>query len=399
MSRAGRNAIAASLVVAYMAIGAAGLFVVGLNRPPGKSFAQAVSDDAVMAIIFFGFLAVGALIVSRDVSNRIGWLFALGALCGALGFLADMYATYAYATVRRDFPFRDIAAWTAHWAWLLTLGITIFFIPLLFPTGRPLEGRLRFVPKLIGVVLAVLVFDAAFGRGDGGSPYPNPLRSESIETVSGAVAGVLYAVTPLLLLLVTATVILRFRRSRGELRLQLKWFMFGGAFVAVVILIETVIADVMGGTPPLIVEILWFASFSAIPISAGIAILKHRLYDIDVVVNRALVYGVLTGILALAYLGIVTAASTFAGDSNLSVAAATLAVAGLFQPLRRRIQGFIDQRFYRRKYDAVHTVEQFASRLRDEVDLDVLRHDLVGVVTETVQPSHVSIWLRSEPTS
>jgi hypothetical protein len=200
--------------------------------------------------------------------------------------------------------------------------------------------------------------------------------------------------------LAAVAMVLRLRRARGEERQQLKWISLGGGVMA---------AFFLGGElvpgPRLVVDLLWAAGFVALvclPIAAGIAILRHRLYDIDVVINRTLVYGPLTVSLALAYFGSVVLLQglfrTLTGDdSQLVIVASTLAIAALFDPLRRRIQDWVDRRFYRNKYDARKTLEKFGATLRDETGLEPLSTGLVEVVRETVQPAHVSLWLRREP--
>jgi uncharacterized membrane protein YhdT len=209
---------------------------------------------------------------------------------------------------------------------------------------------------------------------------------------------------PLVLLVAAASsVFMRLRRAQGVERQQIKWFAYAAA--------ATVIGLVLAyGIPEMIDVPLWFERIGyaillvlipAIPISMGIAILRYRLYDIDLLINRALVYGSLTAILALVYFGSVTGTQSIfraitGQQSTLAVVASTLVLAALFNPLRHRIQSFIDRRFYRRKYDARKTLEEFSTKLRDETDLDALRGDLVGVVRETMQPAHVSLWLRTE---
>ncbi len=196
----------------------------------------------------------------------------------------------------------------------------------------------------------------------------------------------------------------RFRRSHGQERLQLKWLAAGAGATASLYLISVVISVTL--VPLLEAEPVWlrildeiaFYSFVLIPVTIGIAILKHRLYDIDLIVNRALVYGALTAALTLAYVLGVTVLQALlrplAGQSQLAVAGSTLAVAALFRPGRSRIQTFIDRRFYRRKYDAGRTLDAFSARLRDEVDLDTLASELVALVGDVLQPAHASVWLR-----
>jgi hypothetical protein len=209
-----------------------------------------------------------------------------------------------------------------------------------------------------------------------------------LDTVA-SVAGVSLLIA---IALGTVSLVLRFRRSHGAERLQLKWFAFSSALFALACALGFLVFsqdDVLFG-------VVVVGAFSAIPVAAGVAILRHRLYDIDVVINRALVYGSLTATLGATYLALVLLVGLAVGRSGFAVAVSTLAVAALFRPARARIQGAVDRRFYRRRYDAARTLEAFGVRLRDELDLEALGADLRRVVGETVQPAHVSLWLRSE---
>jgi hypothetical protein len=249
---------------------------------------------------------------------------------------------------------------------------------------------------IVGVVSSAFSFGANAGLG----PIPNPLGIEGFSNVYDMVLNFL----PLLYVAVAFSLFVRLRRTVEVERQQIKWFVYAAAANITGITLAYVIPD-MTDTP------LWFewAGFAlniavtpAIPVSIGIAILRYRLYEIDTLINRTLVYGALTAILVALYFGgIVVLQRVFViltgEQSTLAVVASTLVIAALFNPLRRRIQGFIDRRFYRRKYDARKTLEAFSAKLRDETDLDALSDDLVGVVRETMQPAHVTLWLRPDP--
>jgi hypothetical protein len=285
-------------------------------------------------------------------------------------------------------------------------GLQVFYI-LLFPTGRLPSRRWRWLGWLtvafvvVGVILAAFSTGALLGIL---GPIRNPL---GIQGFSNAYyKAILFIMTPLLTAAATLAVFLRLRRAIGVERQQIKWF----AYAAV----ATVSAGILAYIIPRVVETpLWFervgfalniAFIPAIPIAIGIAILRYRLYDIDILINRTLVYGSLTAMLvALYFVGIVVLQRFFVlltgQQSTLAVVASTLLIAALFSPMRRRIQSFIDRGFYRRKYDAAKTLEVFSAKLRDETDLDALSEDLVGVVRETMQPAHVSLWLRPEASS
>jgi hypothetical protein len=195
------------------------------------------------------------------------------------------------------------------------------------------------------------------------------------------------------------SLVVRYRRARGDVRQQIKWFASAAALTVVWLF---VFQQSTRGLPEAIVALSGLLVIASIPIATGIAILRYRLYDIDRIINRTLVYGSLTvTLVALYFGGIVVLQRAFVlltgQQSTLAVVASTLLIAALFTPLRRRIQGFIDRRFYRRKYDARKTLEAFSTKLRDETDLEALNNDLVGVVRETMQPAHVSLWLRPDP--
>ena len=304
---------------------------------------------------------------------------------------------YALVTAPGALPAGVMMAWFGGWARGMGWFLIVAFLPLLFPTGRLPSSRWR--PVLWGtagfIALFTLVTWLSPASLDLRLPFVrNPLGLE-LEFMN-LLGGVVYLTFPLLVVASGMAVIVRFRRSRGDERQQLKWFAY-----AVVVMIGVFVVwfsfELAGLAPP--GALTFVLPLIGLPIAAGIAILKYRLYDIDVIINRTLVYGVLTATLALVYFGsVVSLQYVFRAltgqESQLAVVASTLAIAALFQPLRRHIQGFIDRRFYRRKYDAARVLAAFNARLRDEVDLDALGSDLIGVVEDTIQPAHVSLWMR-----
>ena len=231
---------------------------------------------------------------------------------------------------------------------------------------------------------------------DEGDPIGNPLAVQgSLEAVADTVANVGITALFLAILLSAVSLLLRFRRARGRQRQQLKWLAYGGGFLAAYILL-----DMVSQAPPGLVDALIEAlTFGALYVGVGMAVLRYRLYDIDRLINRTLVYGLLTALLAAVYTGLVLVAGQLFGGLGAepptwAVAGATLAVAALFQPARRRIQQAVDRRFNRRKYNTAKTIEAFSARLRDQVDLDTLSTEVLAVVDQTMEPTRVSLWLR-----
>ena len=339
---------------------------------------------------------VGSLIASRQPRNPVGWLIIGHALCFTLGEFGRQYAIYGVLTNPGSLPFAGAMASPAYWAWFPGLLLMLAFLPLYFPNGRLLSPRWRPVlwfTAFSAVVITVLTMFRP--SSDETRGIPNPLGIESLSN-----AGLLEAIVPslwsILAVLSAVSLVMRFRYSSGEERQQIKWV----AYALVLLIVVTVSNQIFWQylVPgwfdvffPLLLEVLW--------VSIAVAIFRYRLYDIDVVINRTVVYTLLTVTLALVYFGgVVVLQYVFrvltGGESQLAVVASTLAIAALFGPLRRRIQSFIDRRFYRRKYNAELVLATFSGKLRDETDLDRLSEDLLVVVQETVQPAHASLWLR-----
>jgi len=355
-------------------------------------------------LVFVLFTTVGALVASRQPKNTIGWIFCAIGLSFTSTLASGQYAIYAVVSSPGSLPGGGTAAWLE--AFLGgPIGIALFaFVLLLFPNGHPLSHRWRAVLWL-DLIAAVLLFVGSFKPGPMQTSSLNVTNPLGIEDV-GALVNVLLYVGGYLALAVTVagavSLMVRFRRSQGEERQQIKWFAFAGAIVCAVFAGGPFFWS-QASLPGLnwIWPVLFFTAVSTIPVATGIAILKYRLYDIDLLINRTLVYGSLTVMLALVYFGGVTATQavfqTLTGQqSTLAVVASTLLIAALFTPLRRRIQAFVDRRFYRSKYDARKTLEAFSATLRDETDLEALNNELVGVVRETMQPAHVTLWLRPD---
>ena len=346
--------------------------------------------DLLVTLALITFPVVGALVASRRPGNAIGWLFCASGALFAAASLADGYATYAFA---EGLGGRVWAAWLGAWLFLPPLFGTPSLLFLLFPGGRPLTRRWRWVVWLAAVATVMQGTGAALLPGEIVDAPVAGLQNPVGVAGAEALEGLGWALTLAGLLLATASLALRFRRARGDERLQLKWFASAAVLFALSCVAAAAIWWLEGELPPA-GQLLVLTAFAAIPIAAGIAILRHRLYDIDLVIRRTLIYGALTATLAVAYLGSVLLVGLAAGESDVAIAVSTLAVAALFRPARARIQALVDRRFYRRRYDAARTLEAFGGRLRDELDLEALGAHLRGVVRDTVQPAHVSLWLR-----
>jgi hypothetical protein len=369
-----------------------GLILAGANG----SFQQDPTNQAMLLLGFSAFMVVGALIVAHRPGNAIGWIFSAIALLAFTGQLANEYATYAYVTRPGSLPGAILAAWYASWSWFVVVALALVFTPLLFPTGRLLSPRWRPVAWLAGVTtVALTVLGALRANLDlvGDQVIANPIGIAAVENpeVSAVGAGLLILLV-LVIAVAFASLVIRFRRSRGAERQQLKWFTYAGALLPLALLDDYLPAPVG--------DLVFGVVIVFLPVAAGIAILRYRLDDIDRLINRTLVYGLLTALLAGVYGGAVLilgqAFGGVGGDPpSWAVAGATLAVAALIQPARRRIQTVVDRRFNRRKFDAAKTVEAFSARLRDEVGLEALSAELLAVVEQTIQPTRASLWLRS----
>ncbi len=286
-------------------------------------------------------------------------------------------------------PTSEIGRWFINWSWIADM-CAYGLVFALFPTGRLLSKRWRWVPVMLALALVTGIPGQGFSTDNAENPLP----------IDSPVIELLFIVSMSLQLLgltgAVVALVIRFRRSVGLERLQLKQLVLAASFILPVGALA-----VLFWYDSYLVRILLGIALLALPIAAGLAILRYRLYDIDVVINRTLVYGALTATLAGVYLGSVLVLqlvlSAFTEGSGLAVAASTLAVAALFRPVRARIQQGVDRRFFRSKYDAAQTLTAFGSHLRDQVDLEDIGTDLLSVVGETVQPAHASLWLRGKP--
>jgi len=394
-----------------MAFGAA---FVGLSLWSSLDSASSLKGlDYLSELLWFGVLVpaaapayatVGAVVASRRPDNGVGWLcLVLGAVV-AVGWSAQAYASRALEVVDGSLPASVFAAWVGDVANSALL-LPVMLMLLLFPDGRVPSPRWRLVAWPLAVVAGLRVLAVGVGPRVGDAidrEVRNPLGIEGLGSFTEAVVALGFFATPIMLLASVASVIVRWRRAGGIEREQLKWLAYAGVAVAGTLVVGVASAFVFGEG-----SYLGFLAFSAgiggltvgVPVAIGVAVLRHQLYDIDLIINRTLVYGTLTTLLVAVYVGSIVVLQGLlraltSQESQLAIVASTLVVAALFNPLRRRIQSFIDRRFYRKKYDARKTLEDFSAKLRDETDLEALNNELVGVVRETMQPMHVSLWLR-----
>src|SRR5918997_2375329 len=351
-------------------------------------------------VIAASYSTVGAFVAPRLRESPIGWLFCAIGLSFAVVHFSAEYAIYALLASPGTLPGGEASVWIWSWIWVPSIGLVVF-LDLLFPNGRLPSARwLWFAWFTLASVLAG-VLSAAFSPGQILQlPLQNPLGIEGLPNVYGIVEAFMYA----LVVVGASSMLMRLRRVGWVERQQIKWFAYTTAVAISGIILKNTLYPAVGETwvwwAGLVLTVVGLAGN---PVAMGVAVLRYRLYNIDVLINRTLVYGLLTTTLVTVYFGAIAAAqSSFQAltgqqeQPQLAVVASTLAIAALFIPLRQRIQSFIDRRFYRSKYDARKTLEAFSKKLRDETDLDALNDDLVGVVRETMQPTHVSLWLRPE---
>jgi hypothetical protein len=368
--------------------------VLNLRRPQ-YAHLNFTTGELLGELVFVLFAWFGALIVSRRPSHPIGWLLCAFGLANGLAAFAAEYAIYGLVSHPGAAPGAAALAWVTSWLFAVDLALLTALL-LLFPSGRPPSPRWWWVLWLASVGNGLIVI---------GALALWPLRGVALLQTNGpaepggilAELGIVGFWAALLALLVAgASLVVRFRRARGVERQQLKWLLYA---VVIAILGVPLLSLAPSRTPELAADLASVLLIALIPVAVGLAILRYRLYDIDRLINRTLVYGLLTALLAGVYaLVVLVLGQLFGGlGTNLpswAVAGATLAVAALFRPARRRIQQVVDRRFNRRKYDAAKTIEAFSARLREQIDLDTLSTELLAVVDQTMQPTRSSLWLR-----
>jgi hypothetical protein len=368
---------------------------------PHDSEGEPVSVVVTLATVLT-FSVVGAIIASRQPRNAIGWIFCCIGLVVGLNSLSGGYTEYRLARGSSPGSLAGTAAWFSSWSWTLWVYVPTSFLLLLFPDGRLPSPRWR--PVAWCAALGVIGFVAGSALEAGPlEDFPQIVNPYGVDSPILEAVGVTGAILASASMLASAiSLIVRTRRAGRAQRQQIKWLAYGGAVVVGAVFVGGVISVWIGEVGFALTSI----GLLGVPIFTGVAITRYRLYEIDIVINRTLVYGALTAALVAVYFGgVATLQALFRALSGqeqqpqLAIVVSTLAIAALFDPLRRRIQSFIDRRFYRRKYDAQKTLEAFSVKLRDETDLEALSGDLEGVVRETMQPAHVSLWLRPETSS
>jgi hypothetical protein len=386
-----------------LALATINLVLVALNSShPDVRIPEPWIGHTVSAV---AFSLVGAVVGSRRPENSIGWLFCAIGVFAAIVLLSSEYAAYALLAQPDSLPGGLAMVWIRAWVWVPYVGLFVLLF-LVFPEGWPQSRALRWFTSLVLFVIAYGTVLAAFSPGpiDAiGGAVDNPLGMESLRGVgTNSAVGPLESVLYVLGIVAATSLFGRMRRARGVQRQQIKWFAYATVVLVGGVVLGFTVSEATGVSwLGKIGFVLRMVGLAGLPIAIGIAVLRYRLYNIDQIINRTLVYGSLTAmLLALYFGGIVVLQRIFVSltgeQSTLAVVASTLLIAALFTPLRRRIQSFIDRSFYRRKYDARKTLEAFSAQLRNETDLEALSDDLVGVVRETMQPAHVSLWLRPE---
>ena len=407
--------LAWSLAGLCLAMAVATIVLSVLPRPAREGVSNwGTVGDLLIFVSFLAFPVVGALISSRRPRNPIGWICLSAGLLWMLIIFSGDYSAYGVA-VPGSVPFPvTVNALLYAWLWVPAVGLMGIYLIMLFPDGKPPSRRWRPLAWLSGVVIAVesVAVFVTPGPLEGLGGARNPFGLEGYLWLE-VVGWIVLLLLPLCMVASAISLVLRFRISGAVVRQQIKWLAFAASFMGSIYLLIMSVGFVVwlvsapGTYSDLGTETWWGAiledvmllSFAAVPVAIGFAILRYRLYDIDLVINRTLVYGSLTVTLALLYVGSVVtlqyaSRALTGGESQLAIVASTLVIAALFNPLRRRIQKLIDRRFYRRKYDAQKTLSAFSKTLREETDLEALNAELLTVIRETIQPVHVSLWLR-----
>jgi hypothetical protein len=325
----------------------------------------------------------GFVLASRRPENRIGWLFLVAGLAlGLLGF-SNQYALHALVADRGSLPAGQVFAWLSNWVWVIAVA-ALAFLFLLFPTGRLRSRRWRPAAWFVGGAFALATVGALIVAS---RLWAHPFASSQVAGLTALLFLMISFLISAALLVSVVAVVVRFAKSSGEERLQLKW-----CAAAALLLVVVFVASIWVNSA--VVNVLQSLAFLCLWTAIATAVLKYRLYEIDRIISRTLAYAIVTGLLVGVYAGLVLLTTqVFRVHTPVAVAASTLAAAALFSPLRRRVQTAVDRRFNRARYDADNTVTAFAARLNDAVDLDAIQDDLAGVVHQALEPAHVSVWI------
>jgi hypothetical protein len=364
--------------------------------------AQEVHDpvgEFIWSLSWVGFSIVGALIVTRRPDNRIGWVL-IGITCSlAAAILGPVYGRAAYSNPTAQLPLGPVGTWIGTWMFSVAAGLVVTLL-LLFPTGRLQGPRQRFIGAVLAVAVVSNVVFSAFRPGpvEGDTPPLNPLGIEAWAAQMDAAAAAVGAMLAVTFVLAVLDFIHRFWRSEGVRRQQFRWMAYAaGAFPVLFVLAVTLEDTFLSANSLDPVVFIFFLCGNGLAAAIGVAVTRHGLYEINRIVSRTVTYALLTALLAAVYVGGVTllTARTAGSTENspVAVAAATLAAAAAFGPARRRIQGVVDRRFNRSRYDASITIESYRARLRDEVDLSMLITELTKTVAASMQPSTAVLWL------
>jgi hypothetical protein len=379
--------VAGCVAAGSLALMAGGLILAYVDRhlvPASVTywdFSDVFGDVVNMAIPVGGFV-----LASRRPGNRIGWLALAAGLTLGLRSFADTYEQRALVAAPGSWPAGPAALWVSEWIWIVSLGLAAFLF-LLFPTGRLRSRRWRPAAWFVGAVFALSTAAVMAGAArEWAHPSASFGQLVSPPTLAAMVIGFLAA-----LVVSGSAIVVRFARSTGEERLQLKWFA-----AAAVLVVATFIALILTNSNSAVAAILSNLALLSLNAAITIAVLKYRLYEIDRIISRTLAYTIVTGLLVGLYAGLVLLATeVLSFSSSVAVAASTLAAAALFSPLRRRVQRAVDRRFNRARYDADQMVTAFAARLKDAVDLDAVQGDLASLVQRALEPAHLSLWVNN----
>ena len=391
------------LISVLLTAGAVVILATIIGDPDALAAAGGVDVYVVTFLILAPvYASVGALIVSRGSGRRVGWIISAIGLLLAVEDFTGGYGSFANGPSGNLLPARIWIDWIGSWIWVPAVVGALVLLPIYFPDGRLPSRRWRpivwAVWILAGLGFVGYVFTPNIPKASASGPT-NPVGLAILAPLTEAIATIFRLTLIGGAITGAASLVTRYRHGSSDERQQVKWFAGAFGLVALLIAAYAVIPDVLGITPPdWLIGAIVCAGLTVVPVAVAIAVTKYRLYDIDVLINRTLVYGAVSAVLGATYFIAVVVFGAllrpFTAGSELAVALSTLASLALFQPLRRRIQRAVDRRFYRSRYDASRTLDAFSVRLRDEVDLDAVRADLIDAVASTVQPAHASVWLR-----